>query len=597
MKKISLIVMSCMIACGLLANHGIVKGGEMSPKVEDTVSIDKKIADSQWLSNNSDTLEVDTAGEDSVVNVVAYFCKGDTCEYWIYENEWKVNGKDTVKTLGVSTQVRLVVNDSTSKGYKMSYTFLDVKADSVGDNFRDKMMAMVAERTAKSVIGTTINFETDEYGRITKITNLSKIKKQAKALFKASMKDIAAMPIMQAMKKAIGLDFMKIGNQANTDELVEGYLEELKLLFACHGSQYAVGEHHEHEDATKDSYANDTYINASLEKNGNYTISCEVVSVIPKETVKEVMGGLMGAITEGLKGKKTEDGKDHDGIINDLDDEFKKEIDKAVDQDAQTSEYLCVTCFEDGWPWIGDYDMNDVVVVVSVDRRSDKETGKVDLIRINWELKAAGAAHLNAFAVQLDKVRASEVAGVETTNTTFGRGAFAGPGPESGSELAVIPLFNTSQEILGEGTYINTTKGVAVPTVKHTTTVTFAQPVDPAAVRESALNAFIVVNQKSSGTFTREKEIHMPGRMPTQFAVVSGNTFLESDPYRYFVTKGDGVKNNYMMWALCIPGEFRYPLERSDIRDVYTYFNAWAASGGREHVDWYQDDADEALLY
>ena len=416
--------MSCMIACGLLANHGIVKGGEMSPKVEDTVSIDKKIADSQWLSNNSDTLEVDTAGEDSVVNVVAYFCKGDTCEYWIYENEWKVNGKDTVKTLGVSTQVRLVVNDSTSKGYKMSYTFLDVKADSVGDNFRDKMMvnvvayfckgdtceywiyenewkvngkdtvktlgvstqvrlvvndstskgykmsytfldvkadsvgdnfrdkmmAMVAERTAKSVIGTTVNFETDEYGRITKITNLSKIKKQAKALFKASMKDIAAMPIMQAMKKAIGLDFMKIGNQANTDELVEGYLEELKLLFACHGSQYAVGEHHEHEDATKDSYANDTYINASLEKNGNYTISCEVVSVIPKETVKEVMGGLMGAITEGLKGKKTEDGKGHDGIINDLDDEFKKEIDKAVDQDAQTSEYLCVTCFEDGWP-------------------------------------------------------------------------------------------------------------------------------------------------------------------------------------------------------------------------------------------------------
>lgn len=186
-------------------------------------------------------LEVDTAGEDSVVNVVAYFCKGDTCEYWIYENEWKVDGKDTVKTLGVSTQVRLVVNDSTSKGYKMSYTFLDVKADSVG-------------------------------------------------------------------------------------------------------------EHHEHEDATKDSYANDTYINASLEKNGNYTISCEVVSVIPKETMKEVMGGLMGAITEGLKGKKTEDGKDHDGDIKDLDDEFKKEIDKAVDQDVQTSEYLSVTCFEDGWP-------------------------------------------------------------------------------------------------------------------------------------------------------------------------------------------------------------------------------------------------------
>lgn len=255
-------------------------------------------------------------------------------------------------------------------------------------------------------------------------------------------------------------------------------------------------------------------------------------------------------------------------------------------------------CFEDGWPWIGDYDMNDVVVVVSVDRRSDKDTGKVEFIRINWELKAAGAAHLNAFAIQLDNVRTSEIAGVVTTHNTFGRGAFANnSGPESGSDLAIIPLFNTSQEILGEGTYINTTRGVAVPTVKQTTTVTFSQPVDAQAVRESALNAFIVVNQKSSGTFTRDKEIHMPGRKPTQFAVVSGNTFLETDPYRYFVTKGDGVKNNYMMWALCIPGEFRYPLERSDIRDTYAYFNAWAASGGREHASWYREEADKDLLY
>ena len=71
------------------------------------------------------------------------------------------------------------------------------------------------------------------------------------------MKDIASMPIMQAMKKAIGLDFMKIANQANTDEVVEGYLEELKLLFAFHGSQYAVGERHEHEDATKDTSVRD----------------------------------------------------------------------------------------------------------------------------------------------------------------------------------------------------------------------------------------------------------------------------------------------------------------------------------------------------
>lgn len=255
-------------------------------------------------------------------------------------------------------------------------------------------------------------------------------------------------------------------------------------------------------------------------------------------------------------------------------------------------------CFEDGWPWIGDYDMNDVVVVTGIDRLVNKESGKVGSIRINWELKAAGAAHLNAFAVQLDKVAASQVASVETTNTAFGKGAFAGPGLESGNEYAVIPLFNTAQEILGEGTYINTSKGTApVPTVKHTTTVTFTRPVDAAAVLESAVNAFIVVNSKSSGVFSRDTEVHMPTYKPTGFAVVSGNTFTEAEPYKYFVSKGTGMKDNYMMWALMIPGEFRYPAERKDIRTAYTSFNAWAASGGAQHVDWYEDEADEDMLY
>ena len=124
-----------------------------------------------------------------------------------------------------------------------------------------------------------------------------------------------------------------------------------------------------------------------------------------------------------------------------------------------------------------------------------------------------------------------------------------------------------------------------------------AQPVDAAAVLESAVNAFIVVNSKSSGVFSRDTEVHMPTYKPTGFAVVSGNTFTEAEPYKYFVSKGTGMKDNYMMWALMIPGEFRYPAERKDIRTAYTYFNAWAASGGAQHVDWYEDEADEDMLY
>ena len=45
--------------------------------------------------------------------------------------------------------------------------------------------------------------------------------------------------------------------------------------------------------------------------------------------------------------------------------------------------------------------MNDVVVVTGIDRLVNKESGKVGSIRINWELKAAGADahHLDTYHV------------------------------------------------------------------------------------------------------------------------------------------------------------------------------------------------------
>lgn len=256
-------------------------------------------------------------------------------------------------------------------------------------------------------------------------------------------------------------------------------------------------------------------------------------------------------------------------------------------------------CFEDGWPWMGDYDMNDVVVAMSVDRYISKDGAKVSKLVFNWELKAAGAANYNAFAVQLDKVAVSQVASVETTNTSFGSGAFAGSGLEAGNDWAVIPFFNTVQEIFGAGTtFVNTSKGVAaIPSVKHTTTVTFVQDVDASAVVESAVNAFIVVNQRNSN-FSREVEIHMPTYKPTKFGVVTGkNTITPAEPYKYFVSSGKGMKNNYMMWALMIPGDFRYPAERKDIRDAYAGFNAWAASGGGANQDWYNGEVVESMIY
>lgn len=255
-------------------------------------------------------------------------------------------------------------------------------------------------------------------------------------------------------------------------------------------------------------------------------------------------------------------------------------------------------CFEDGWPWMGDYDMNDVVLALSVERHMSADGSKVNKLVFNWELKAAGAANYNAFAVQLDNVAASQVASVETTNRSFGSGPFGGSGLEAGHNLAVIPFFNSVQEIFGQKTYVNTQRGGAtVPSVMHATTVTFAQAVDASAVVESAINAFIVVNQRNSG-FSRANEVHMPTYKPTRLGVVTGyKTIATDEPYKYFVTRGEGMKNNYMMWALMIPGDFRYPAERCDIRDAYVNFSAWAASGGASNRSWYNGETVGSMIY
>lgn len=246
-------------------------------------------------------------------------------------------------------------------------------------------------------------------------------------------------------------------------------------------------------------------------------------------------------------------------------------------------------CFEDTWPWLGDYDMNDAVVVCSIDRNQSKDGGKVASIDINWELKAAGTTRTIAFAVQMEQVATAEVASVESTCKTFGSGIFASQQPEQGNELAVIPFFNDTKDLLASS---NTWQGhTPAMTTKYTTRVTFAQPVASEKVRESVMNFFIAVNNRS-------QEIHMPIFQPTKFGVVGTGCFLPDAPYKFFVKEGENhSENNYMMWALQIPGDFRYPAETKDIRSVYKYFNEWAASNGVSHREWYEEESDAAKIF
>ena len=167
-----------------------------------------------------------TVQDDSILPVIAWFCKRDTMTYWIHDNQWEVNGKDTVMTLGAAAKVMLTVTDSTRKGYDMEYTFLEFLFN---DQIKSESQNIVGQATDilnDATVGTTIRFRTDQYGKIVKYYNLKDIRKQAKEIL---TKSISKMPYADSLR-AVGLnpDTYEYGISADVYSYIPR--EDIKVL-------------------------------------------------------------------------------------------------------------------------------------------------------------------------------------------------------------------------------------------------------------------------------------------------------------------------------------------------------------------------------
>ncbi len=227
----------------------------------------------------------------------------------------------------------ITVTDSTATGYKMNYTFLDVRGDSLADselgNFQNKIVTLLG----KKIIGTTISFETNEYGKIEKINNLGKIKKQAKSLFKEAVKEMEKAPWVKGLKD-MGIDLTDYTKGVDTDLLVEGYIEELKLLFMCHGGVYDLGETTEKEEATETQYANETYSFVTIDDDKCYSILSDVVSTIPQSDIKAMVAGVVDNLND-----------------SEVKDDFNAHFDTAVNVDGTVDSYFKIAFLPNGWPY------------------------------------------------------------------------------------------------------------------------------------------------------------------------------------------------------------------------------------------------------
>lgn len=277
-----------------------------------------------------------TASPDSIINVIAWFNKHDTVTYRVNESSWKLTGTDTVLTASYSMIARINVVDSTASGYKMDYTFLDFPTDALPDSASaiDRFQNQITDKLARKIVGTTVHFETDEYGRITRYKNLGQIKKQARSLFKEALNEFSKIPEIQGLKE-MGFDVKDYAKNVDTDKLVDGYLEELNMLFMYHGLSMQPGENTEHEDATETQYENTTYTSATVDADdGSYSIVQDVTSILPRNELKEIVGGIVESFS-------------NDSIT----DSFNENFDAQVNVDCTYEDYLKIDYLGNGWPY------------------------------------------------------------------------------------------------------------------------------------------------------------------------------------------------------------------------------------------------------
>ena len=273
---------------------------------------------------------------DSVVDVIAWFSKNESMTYWIQESEWRFSGGDTTHHLGAATKVMITVTDSTKNSYDMEYRFLETKLDPEADSPVQQEMKKIIGKVREKLVGMTIRFRTNEFGRIEKYYNLAEVKKQAKQLV-YEMIDGMTFADSLAPQQCVEIASV-IKESVNGDMLVQGYIEELELFFQFHGNRYPVGERLTHSNATDTEYASDTSGSIWLDpESSQYDIYVGVDSYMPKEDLKQVLGILL------------------DDILDDKETQYLKEgiyagFDEAMEENAVYTDRIYVKYFADGWP-------------------------------------------------------------------------------------------------------------------------------------------------------------------------------------------------------------------------------------------------------
>lgn len=229
-----------------------------------------------------------------------------------------------------------------------------------------------------------------------------------------------------------------------------------------------------------------------------------------------------------------------------------------------------VVAFEDLWPSLGDFDFNDLTM-------SNKAT-----IKQNAQLEYISAE----FKVSIDAIGAGLHNGVGMMLYDINGDAFSSNIIQSVSGDVSLDPANTNGLILTNDVYsfiddYYQNNGVGPTSIPDTLsfTITFNN------LTEEILPELYLFRSSD-----RSREVHRSNFGPTAAADLSW--------FNQWDDNGNYETVNGLPWGIeiIIDGNFKSPIEKTEILDAYPDFQTWATSGGSSQTDWYTRPVDSKVF-
>jgi len=270
----------------------------------------------------------------------------------------------------------------------------------------------------------------------------------------------------------------------------------------------------------------------------------------------------------------------------------------------ESSSNIYTYLFEDCWPDLGDYDMNDIVLDIKNISYSKNAENYIESMNITAVLRAVGGAYKLGGAIQLDGVESGNISSISRTtdiDLSDVNPFTTSNGIETGQTFAVIPLFNEAHAVLGVSkTMTNTrTDGEGNTAVSKTITITInfnGNSVSSSDLSMKKLNVFIVgYDDGIICADGKRREIHLAGYAPTDLGTLSLFNTGDDNSNTSDVNSLYKSKTN-LIWGLAVPGSLSYPMEYKSITKAYPNFYDWTTSGGTTNNEWY-NNSDSEFIY